>query len=152
TRHSRESGNPGKPLCRRPWTPASAGVTDRNARPNSLQIPCPVQKIPCGVAKNSLLDALPTGQSQAITMGYRASSGPSRDFSLFAGNSLRPDLLALEGDVGDDENDDRRRDEPRELRPNQDEALRGRQRRPEERALQLADQDRPEGTRRGVQQ
>src|SRR5216684_645577 len=61
-------------------------------------------------------------------------------FSLLAGNSLRADLLALEGDVGDDENHDRRRDEPRELRPNQDEALRGRQRRSQERALQLADQ------------
>src|SRR5439155_23061753 len=26
-RHSRESGNPGQPTCRLPWTPAFAGVT-----------------------------------------------------------------------------------------------------------------------------
>src|SRR5437879_5971123 len=116
------------------------------------EIPCPLQKIPCGVAKNSLLGAAPTLQSQAITMGYRASSERDRGFSLPAGNSLRADLLALEGDVGDDENHDRRGDEAGQLRSDQDEALRSRQWRAQERALQLADQDRPQGARRRVQQ
>ena len=63
---------------------------------------------------------------------------------------LRANLLALEDDIGDGKYDDRRRDEAGQLRPDQDEALRGRQRRPERAALLDQLDDRPDAERPGL--
>ena len=65
---------------------------------------------------------------------------------------LGADLLALEKNVGDREDDDHGRDEAGQLRPDQEEALRRRQRRAEQGPLDLAVKHRAEGAGRRLQQ
>ena len=75
-----------------------------------------------------------------LTLTLSAPRGREGEFRALGSSGSSPDFLALEGDVGDREDDDQLGDEPGQLRPDQEEALRRRQRRAEQGALDLADQ------------
>ena len=85
------------------------------------------------------------GKMEALDHSRGGPTGPP----LFAW--LCPDFLALKDDIGDREDHDHRGDEPSQLGPDQKEALRGRQWRAEQCALDLTVQNRTQGTGRGLQ-
>src|SRR5438105_2664043 len=92
--------------------------------------------------------AAPCAQAAFPTAAASSSPNPTSSHRRIALAPFPPaasgaDFLPLERDVGDHKNDDRAGDQPGQLRPHQDKALRGRQR-PRPGADQLAQIDQAE--------
>ena len=88
-----------------------------------------------------------------VNVAFSAGTSPITHHSRRCAGSGESgaDLLALKEDVGAGEDQDHLGDEAGELRPDQEETLRRRQRRAEERPLDLAVEHRAQGARRRLQ-
>src|SRR5215469_16375861 len=96
------------------------------------------------IDQNNLADAQPEQHSSNNIGAFKVKPAPT----ISSSGRLRADFLTLKDDVGDRENHDRRRYQTGKLRPDQQKALRHRQRRAEQCPLDLAVEYRTEGTGR----